>query len=104
MQPRMYSYKNRARTNRMLELVRLSLLRADDSAAYTAAIRAQLVSHAGHLQREYRAVYDKRGLDPFESRHSLWSSATQKAMAETKRRRAAHRAMMAARAAAESSR
>jgi hypothetical protein len=101
MQPRMYSYKNRARTNRMLELVRLSMLRADDGAAYTAAIRAQLVSHAGHLRREYRDIYDKRGSDPFESKHSLWSTATQRTMAETKRRRAAYRAMLAARLADE---
>ncbi|TQO20665.1 hypothetical protein FB472_2310 [Rhodoglobus vestalii] len=39
MEPRMYSYKNRARTNRVLELVRLSMPCADDCAAYTAAIR-----------------------------------------------------------------
>jgi hypothetical protein len=101
MEPQMYSYKNRARTNRMLELVRLSMLRADDSASYTAAIRAQLISHHGHLQRGYRNVYDKRGADPFESKYSLWSTAKQKTMAETKRRRAAHRAMMAERAAAD---
>lgn len=95
MEPRLYSYKNRARTNRMLELVRLSMLRADDSVTYTAAIRAQLVSNHGRLHRGYRDVYDKRGKDPFESKYSLWSTATQKKMAETKRRRAAHRATMA---------
>jgi hypothetical protein len=99
MEPRMYSYKNRARTNRMLELVRLSMLRADDAAAYTAAIRAGLVSHDGHLQRGYRDVYDKTSTVPFESKHSLWSTATQRTMAETKRRRAEYRVMMAARMA-----
>ena len=99
MEPRMYSYKNRARTNRMLELVRLSMLCADDSVTCTASIRAQLVSRQGHLQRGYRDIYDKRGVDPFESRYSLWSAATQKTMAETKRWRAAHRAMRAARLA-----
>jgi hypothetical protein len=104
MEPRMFSYKNRARTNRMLELVRLSMLRADDSAAYTAGIRAGLVSHDGHLQRGYRDIYDKRGPDPFETKHSLWSAAAQKAMGERKRRRAAYRVMMAARLAEEAER
>lgn len=93
------TYKNRARTNRMLELVRLSMLRADDAAAYTAAIRAQLTFHRGHLQRQYRDVYDKPSKDPYESSHSLWSTATQKAMGEKRRRRAAHRAMTAAKLA-----
>ena len=55
MEPRMYSYKNRARTNLMLELVRLSMLRADDVSTYTSAIRTELDAQHGHLQRGYRA-------------------------------------------------
>ncbi|WP_141990948.1 hypothetical protein [Rhodoglobus vestalii] len=39
---------------------------------------------SGHLQREYREVYDKSGLDPFEGKYSLWSTATQKTMAATR--------------------
>lgn len=54
MEPRMCAYKNRARTNRMLELVRLSMLCADDAAAYTAAIRARLTFHHGHPALRFR--------------------------------------------------
>ena len=56
----------------MLELVLLSMLRADNSVIYTAAIRAQLVSHDSRLQRGYGDVYDKHGKDPFENKYSLW--------------------------------
>jgi hypothetical protein len=104
MEPRMYSYKNRARTNQMLELVRLSMLRADDVSAYTTAIRTELDAHHGHLQRGYRDVYDKREADPAESFNSLWSAATQRRMAEVRRREAEHRTMIAARQATESAR
>ena len=99
MEPRMYSYKNRARTNQMLELVRLSMLRADDVSTYTSAIRTELDAQHGHLQRGYRNVYDKREADPAESVSSLWSAATQRRMAEVRKRKAEHRAMMAARRA-----
>ena len=97
MEPRMYSYKNRARTNQMLELVRLSMLRADDVSTYTSAIRTELDVQHGHLQRGYRNVYDKREADPAESVTSLWSAETQRRMAEVRKRKAEHRAMITAR-------
>jgi len=56
MEPRMFSHKYRARTKQMLELVRLSMLRADDVSAYTSAIRTELDAQHGHLQRGYRDV------------------------------------------------
>jgi hypothetical protein len=42
MEPRAFCYRNAERTNRMLELVRLRINRADDADAYAATIRAYL--------------------------------------------------------------
>jgi hypothetical protein len=102
LEPRMYSYRNRARTNRMLELVRLSMLRADDISEYTTAIRSHLDAQHGHLQRSYRNLYDKRAEDPRESLSSLWSVSAQHAMRETRKRKMEHLLLRARRAAAES--
>jgi hypothetical protein len=94
LEPRMYSYRNRPRTNRMLELVRLSMLRADDVAAYTTAIRSHLDAQHGHIQRNYRQLYDKRAQDPCDSLSGLWAvpvgcaSAARDARREKKKSRA----------------
>jgi hypothetical protein len=87
VQPRQYAYRNRARTNRMLELVRLSMVRADDAAEYATAIREYLDRHNGRMPRTYRAIYDKTaaGLS------SLWSVATQVAMKEARDQKAVAR-------------
>ena len=42
MEPRAFCYRNAERTNRMLELVRLCINRADDADAYAAAVRDYL--------------------------------------------------------------
>jgi hypothetical protein len=80
------------------------MLHADDNVTCTAAIRAQLVSqHVSqhrHLKCGCYDVCDKACKYLFESKHSLCSTAAQKTMSETKRRRAEHRAIMAKRAAA----
>jgi hypothetical protein len=49
MEPRAFCYRNAERTNRMLELVRLRLNRADDPVAYAAAIRGYLDTNCGRL-------------------------------------------------------
>ena len=58
IEPRAFAYRNRARMNRMLELVRLSQLRADNVGDYTVDIRSHLIAHDGHPPRTYQAIYD----------------------------------------------
>lgn len=60
MEPRAFCYRNAERTNRMLELVRLRLNRADDPVAYAAAIRAHLDTNGGRLGRQ-GSIRDRRG-------------------------------------------
>lgn len=60
MEPRAFCYRNAERTNRMLELVRLRLNRADDPTAYAAAIRAHLDANGGQLLRQ-GTVRDPKG-------------------------------------------
>lgn len=60
MEPRAFCYRNAVRTNRMLELVRLRLDRADDPLAYAAAIRAHLDANGGRLTRQ-GSIRDQRG-------------------------------------------
>jgi hypothetical protein len=60
MEPRAFCYRNAERTNRMLELVRLRLNRADDPVAYAAAIRGYLDTNGGRLVRQ-GSIRDPRG-------------------------------------------
>jgi hypothetical protein len=60
MEPRAFCYRNAERTNRMLELVRLRLNRADDPTAYAVAIRAHLAANGGRLARQ-GSIRDPRG-------------------------------------------
>ena len=46
--PRAFSYRNQSRTNQMLALYRLTLLRADDVLNYASDIRTHIVDHRGH--------------------------------------------------------
>jgi len=80
VRPRQFAYRNRTRTNRMLELVRLSLALADDTAEYAAAIRGYLDRHDGRMPRTYRTIYDKTAA----GFSSLWSVATQQAMKDAR--------------------
>lgn len=52
--------RNAERTNRMLELVRLRLNRADDPTGYATAIRGHLDANGGRLSRQ-GVVRDPRG-------------------------------------------
>ena len=64
VEPRAFSYRNAARTNLMLELVRLSLNKCDDSIAYGTSIRSFLATTKGKLPRQ-GVIRDKA------DRHSL---------------------------------
>lgn len=60
MEPRAFCYRNAERTNRMLNLVRLRLNRADDPVAYASAIRKHLDEHGGQLPAQ-GAIKDPPG-------------------------------------------
>ena len=72
-----FSYRNRARLDLQLELIRLSLLRADNASDYATAIRTHLITHQGHPKRSYREIYDHRNAQDGTKTNSLWSPAAQ---------------------------
>jgi hypothetical protein len=74
---REFSYRNRARLNLLLELIRLALLRADNAADYATSIRAHLIKHQGHPKRTYREIYDHQSDEEGTRTNSLWSPAAQ---------------------------
>lgn len=75
---RALSFRNRARLNLLLELMRLRELRADNAGDYAIAIRAHLEAHRGHPQRRYREICDRRANpDGMKAKNSLWSPAAQ---------------------------
>lgn len=84
--PRAYAYRNRTRTNLMLELVRLSQLRADNAGDYTADIRTHLTAHNGRPPRTYRAIYDGNTKSGEPGLSSLWNVPAQLAMREARRK------------------
>ncbi|WP_449372817.1 hypothetical protein [Arthrobacter psychrolactophilus] len=74
---RAFSFRNRARLNLLLELVRLGLLRADNASDYATSIRAHLIAHQGHPKRSYRDIYDHQSNEEGTNINSLWSPAAQ---------------------------
>jgi hypothetical protein len=74
---REFSYRNRARLNLLLELIRLAQLRADNAADYATAIRAYLIKHQGRPKRSYREIYDHQSTENGTRTNSLWSPAAQ---------------------------
>lgn len=83
LEPRRWTFRNRARMNLLLELVRLADLRADDAAVYATDIRQHLTQTKGKQGRTYRAIYDTWGPKSQESRtYSLWASPAEKAARE----------------------
>jgi hypothetical protein len=84
--PRAYAYRNRTRTNLMLELVRLSQLRADNASDYTMDIRTHLTAHNGRPPRTYRAIYDGNTKTGEPGLSSLWNVSAQLAMREARRK------------------
>lgn len=72
LEDRAFSYRNRARLNLLLELIRLSQLRADNASDYATTIRAHLIKHAIHPKRTYREICDHQSADGTAA-NSLWS-------------------------------
>jgi hypothetical protein len=58
---RKFAFRNRARMNLLLELVRLRVLRADSVRTYAEDIRAHLVAEGEERAPRYRQVYDTWG-------------------------------------------
>lgn len=86
LKPRAFVFKNRARLNHLLTLMRLARLRVDTATDYAADIRAFLNAHDGHPPRTYRETYDRHASASGEILfNSLWASRPQLAMAEARR-------------------
>jgi len=86
LKPRAFVFKNRARMNHLLTLMRLARLRVDTATDYAADIRACLHAHDGHPPRTYRETYDKHASASGEILfNSLWAIRPQLAMAEARR-------------------
>ena len=83
LESRRWMFRNRARMDLLLELVRMADLRADDADVYAADIRQHLTTHGGRPPRNYRAIYDTRGPKGNENKnYSLWASPAEKAARE----------------------
>lgn len=80
-EPRAFTYRNRSRTNLLLELIRLNLNHADSVTGYATAIREHLEAHGGRPHRHYRDIYDAQWSDDgTEAFNSLWSPSAQQRM------------------------
>lgn len=80
LESRRWTFRNRARMDLLLELVRMAYLRADDAGVYATDIREHLINHDGRPPRSYRAIYDTWGPKDNEKRsYSLWASPAEKA-------------------------
>ncbi len=87
LESRRWTFRNRARMNLLLELVRLADLRADDPTVYATDIRHHLAEQSGRPARTYRAIYDTWGPKNAEHRtYSLWASPAEKAARELRSR------------------
>ena len=85
IKPRAYVFKNRARMNHLLTLMRLARLRVDTAADYATDIRAFLNEHDGHPPRTYRETYDTQVNPDGEFLFSsLWAVKPQLAMEEAR--------------------
>lgn len=88
IQPRRFAFRNRARMNTLLTLMRQAMLRVDNVADYSADIRAYLEAHNGHPQRTYRDVYDTRVSEGGDVLfNSLWSVPAQTIMRDARLKR-----------------
>ena len=88
-QPRAFMFRNQARLNQVLMLMRLASLRVDTATDYASDIRPFLGAHDGHPPRTYRAAYDKTANPAGEVLlGSLWAPKTQISMTEVREKRA----------------
>ena len=80
-----WSFRNRARMDLLLELVRLAHLRADDAGVHATDVRAHLTKHGGLPSRRYRALYDSWGPKTYQQRScSLCSTPAERAAKEVR--------------------
>jgi hypothetical protein len=85
LRPRTFAFRNRARLNNLLALMRLAYLRVDSVAGYSVDIRAYLDTHKGRPQRTYRESCDAKFDDAGTAQlNSLWSVQAQEAVAEAR--------------------
>jgi len=88
LRPRAFAFRNRARLNNLLALMRLAYLRADSVPGYSIDIRAYLDKHNGRPERTYRQAYDAQFDDAGTAQlNSLWAVAAQEAMLEARLRK-----------------
>jgi hypothetical protein len=93
IKPRAFVFKNRARMNHLLTLMRLARLRVDTATDYATDIRAFLNVHDGHPPRTYREIYDRQmNPDGEFLLNSLWAVRPQLAMEEARTQKALARA------------
>ena len=89
LRPRAFVFRNRARLNQLLTLIRQAYLRVDNVADYATDIRAFLDSHHGRPQRTYRQAYDTRVNEAgTEMLGSLWSVEAQVSKRDARLKRA----------------
>jgi hypothetical protein len=86
--PRAFVFRNRARLNNLMNLMRLASMRVDNVADYAADIRAYLEAQNGRAQRTYRTTYDPKADAAGTVQYgSLWAIPAQIAMREARVRR-----------------
>ena len=93
LNPRAFTFRNRARLNQLLTLMVLSHRKVDNVTDYSTDIRAYLDAHNGRPHRTYREAYDAMANESGVALlNSLWSVTAQVAMIEARAKRAAPRA------------
>ena len=93
LNPRAFTFRNRARLNQLLTLMVLSHRKVDNVTDYSTDIRAYLDAHNGRPHRTYREAYDAMANESDVALlNSLWSVTAQVAMIEARAKRAAPRA------------
>lgn len=90
LRPRRFAFRNRARLNQLLELMRLKSMNVDHPTDYAKDIRTYIEASDGRPERTYREAYDSL---PDELFSSLWSVPAQLAMQEARLMRAEKKAI-----------
>jgi hypothetical protein len=84
-----FVFRNRARLNQLLTLMRLAHLHIDNITDYSTDIRVYLEAHSGRPHYTYREAYDANTDEAGAPQlNSLWSVDTQMAMREARAKRA----------------
>ena len=90
LRPRRFAFRNRARLNQLLDLMRLKSMNVDHPTDYAKDIRTYIEASDGRPERTYREAYDSL---PDELFSSLWSVPAQLAMREARLMRAEKKAI-----------